>query len=876
MDAPAPVLNPPATPQASGPVLSGLDGSVTCVEWIADHAWLLPLFLGTVAVVTELVLRRLAGRASQERMALDLIPARHFDPSPEQILRRGIELTRASTSMPWWAPRRSKAVRIRLRADGANPFLYRVEGPAGAERLLTTTPFGPHVKVTKAAPLDNRKRRHEVRAEFLLRGNPVATLRDVPLEPDPLQPLVDAVADLRAQIGDLAEICIDLQRAPKTALKARRWQLLDTAQRRERTEATRLTRWMHRDHQRLEDSWLFQFSQLLTPDGRRARQGSRMVMTPPAVRVDPAKALGKLAEDSHLVRVQILVRCASDTEGRAEAHLARIQAGLDVFGGSARLAIRGWRIGPWRLGADRFPHRKQFDRRWTTGQCQPPAANWVQLTELLGLLKPPTVHCLLPLLPIELPDFKLGDPSLLLQGWYQSPDGRHRLVATHTDETLFEVGVGKAGGGKTERALVQAVGYAHAGGGFLFADPHRDSWQRAAPYLAHDHLMGRIARIDLKATGPDSLISSWNLIGMHHGRARHEVVEDTVDAFATAFAWDDASAPRAIAIFTEALTVLTAVNELACRAGRPHDQATIFHVRTLLTDPGFRTSALAAVRDHLDEESMAWWQTAFPTFATDSFNILINPLARLAANPVTRAFLGQGHGIYNIRAAMDHRMIVWVCTAGNGPTDKLLVALLARDLLRAGRSRTDLPEALRVLFRVYLDELITLTGTAADSIAAMFEDLRKFKVQIHGMTQLLSRLPTSVRQSLLQNASTLSTTTGSRAAVSAITEEWGDQPSATHVANLDRYDHYAQFTVDGRRVGPVLLHGPLLDEVFADLYEPRQLRALEAAADKTAGVRPLSELTTCAATQQQRVQTFLLEHAPAATVTLAKSTKEFQ
>ncbi|WP_329468523.1 ATP/GTP-binding protein [Streptomyces sp. NBC_01431] len=878
MDAHAAVLTPPPTPTptAAGPVLGTLQQLVDCVEWITDHAWLLLLVLVTAAVAGEHVVRRLATRASQERMALDLAPARHFDPSAEEILRRGIELTRASTSMPWWVPRRAKAVRIRLRADGASPLLYRVEGPAGAERLLSTTPFGPHVKVTKAAPLADKQRKHEVRAEFILRGNPVATLRDVPLDPDPLQPLVDAVADLRAHLRDLAELCIDLQRAPKMVLKARRWQLLDAARRSERGEATRLTRWMHRDHQRLEDSWLFQFSQILTPDGRRSREGGRMVMTPPPVRVDTAKAFGKLAEDSHLVRVQILVRCASDTTGRAEAHLARIQAAMDVFGGSARFAIRGWQIGPWRLGADRFPHRKRFDRRWSTGQCQPPSANWVQLTELLGLLKPPTVHCRIPLLPADLPSFAFNDPSLLLQGWYQSPDGRRRLVATHAAETLFEVAVGKAGGGKTERALAQAIALAHAGSGLLFVDPHRDSWKRGAPYLAHDHIMSRIARIDLKATGPDSLISSWNLIGMHHGRARHEVVEDTVDAFASAFAWDDTNAPRAIAIFTQALTILTAINELACRAQRPHDQATIFHVRALLTDTDFRTRALGALHDHLDEESRAWWQTVFPTLPTDSFNILLNPLTRLAANPVTRAFLGQGHGVYNIRAAMDAQMIVWVCTDGNGPTDKLLIALLARDLLRAGRSRTDLPEHQRVAFRVYLDELITLTGTAAESIAAMFEDLRKFRVHIHGMTQILARLPLSVRQSLLQNASTLSTTTGSRAAVSAITEEWGDRPSPAHVANLDRYDHYAQFTVDGRRIGPVLLHGPLLDVVFEDLRESGNVPALEAAADRTAGALPLSELTDRAAAQQQRVQTFLLEHAPAAPVPLTKSNKEYR
>jgi hypothetical protein len=128
--------------------------------------------------------------------------------------------------------------------------------------------------------------------------------------------------------------------------------------------------------------------------------------------------------------------------------------------------------------------------------------NWVRLSELTGLLKPPTVHCRLPLLVTDLPTFQHGDPELLLQGIYRAPDGRRRLVATYAKETLFEVGVGKAGGGKTERALAQAIGWAHAGSGLMFLDPHRDSWPRTVPFLAHEHLMGRIALIDLNAGVP--------------------------------------------------------------------------------------------------------------------------------------------------------------------------------------------------------------------------------------------------------------------------------------------------------------------------------------------------------------------------------------
>ncbi|WP_409055058.1 ATP/GTP-binding protein [Streptomyces sp. SYP-A7185] len=847
--------------------------------WLAGHWYLLAVLLAAAGIGGECLVRHLAATASQERMALELTPAAHFDPGHEEIFRRGVELTRASTSLPWWAPRRSKAVRIRLRSDGRAPFSYRLEGPAGAERLLTTTPFGPSVRVAKATILRDTPRPHEVRAEFLLRGNPVASLREVPLQPDPLQPLVDAVADLRADLGELAEICIDLQRAPKWALRARRWKLMQQARRSERRQAQRTTRWMNRHG---DDSFLGQLQQLLTPGGGGPAQLGRrgMVMTAPPERVDREATLGKLAQDAHLVRVQILVRCASTIEGRAQARLARIQAALDVFGGPARWAMRGVRIGPWRLGADRWPHRGRFDLRWRTGQCLPPAVNWLGLEELLGLLKPPTIWCRVPLLPVDLPTFEHGNADLLLQGWYRQPDGRRRLVATRAEQTLFELGVGKAGGGKTERAAAQAVGYAHAGGGLLFIDPHHDSWHRVAPFLAHQPIMDRIARIDLRAPGRGSnpLISTWNPIGMQHqGQAAHEVVEDVVDAFATAFGWDDATAPRAIAIFTQALTVLTAINELACQSGRGQDQATLFHLRPLLTDPSFCHSALAATEAVLDADSHAWWHTTFPTFPPDAFNVLLNPLTRLAANPVTRAFLGQPQGAYNIRAAMDRRMIVWISTAGNGPTDRLLTALINRDLLRAGRSRTDTPAHQRVPFRGYLDELTTLTSSGADSIASMFEDFRKYKIRLHALTQLLARLPAPVRQSLVQNASTLSTTRGSRAAISPVIEEWGERPSAAQVAGLDQYDHYSSFTVQGRPIGPVLIHGPHLEEVFAEQYRPGQVAALEQAAHRNAQARPLNQLTALATNQLQRVQDFLHNQATAHTRPIALTkTRDYQ
>lgn len=47
-------------------------------------------------------------------------------------------------------------------------------------------------------------------------------------------------------------------------------------------------------------------------------------MPPVPRRVEPAEALGKLADDNHLIRVQLLVMCASNMKCRAQARLAQL------------------------------------------------------------------------------------------------------------------------------------------------------------------------------------------------------------------------------------------------------------------------------------------------------------------------------------------------------------------------------------------------------------------------------------------------------------------------------------------------------------------------------------------------------------------------
>ncbi|MFI7008861.1 ATP/GTP-binding protein [Streptomyces sp. NPDC050145] len=852
MDTPAPghLMNPLALPGLYDVVL----GLGHAAEWLLGH-WYLALILILAAwMAWEAVVRRLAQRASLERCTLTMTPAPYFDPDAEHILRQGITLLHAANALPWWAPKRCRAVRIRMRSDEHHPLAYQLEGPAPAAKYLRTSPYGEAVTIAppdpKAPPADDR-RDFVVRGELILRGNPVTGLREVPLSPDPLQPIVDAVSALKTDLGDLVEICVDVQSAPRLPLRLQQTRMLQRRRSQEQREAAAALHHTQREAAAGLDS-------LRAVVGGQQHQAPQVVV-PSARRIDRDDALGRLATGTDLARVQILIRCASDDEGRARALLAQTSAAFKVFGHDARWAPRGLRLLGWFWGADRWPFLKRWEQRWASGQCAPGHTNLANLTELAGLLKPPTAHCRLPLLAAQLPTFDVEHiDELVLQGSVLEADGSRRMVATREEETVFEIGLGKTGAGKTERALAQAIMVAHAGGGLLYVDPHRDSWDRAARYLAHPDIIKRIQVIDLNPAGDSQPVGAWNLLDMSRGRARHTVVASVVDGLSAGMNWDDSSAPRALTILTACVQVLAAVNERACDAKKPRAQATIFHIRALLTDPDFRREALTAVRDLLSEDTAAWWDTVFPTLSVDAFGILLNPLARLADNPTYHAFLGQPISRFDLRAAMDRRRIIWVCTAGNGPTDRLVSSLIAHELLRAGRSRRDTPRDQRAPFRAYLDELITIAGTAPDAVAAMFEDLRKSGVRVHGMSQSLTRLPQAVRDALLQNSSTLSTTTGSRKVISVMTEEWGERPSADQVAALPHYQHYARFTIGGRHVGPVRIHGIHLDDDLKALARPRKdVADLVAAAHKASGGAPLEKQVKHAAGQLRRVRTQL-------------------
>jgi hypothetical protein len=869
--------------QAAGVWLSDAAG------WIGDNGALVFLCTAPVAIAAAIVHRRLEQKALAERTRFVLTPSRRFNPSAEDILRQAALVLRASDKAPWWS-RRAGRVRVRLRADGNTALEYSLEGHSDAATLLAESRFH-EVSVAPAGPADDpyaaqvaqereqrkaakgqkiakpaarqgkkgkgakaeageKEKLHVVRAEFVLHGRPSAALREVPLEPDPLQPLLDAVADVQSEFGELAEVVLDLQPVPRWQLRLRRWQLMHEAREKGRAAARKAAGHAAADAAEAQDSWRYQLATLF--ESGSARRGPFMPAPRPQP-VEAAKVLGRLDTSHGLVRIQVLVRCVSTKEGRAAQNLSKLTAAMDVFGEGSRLGQDAGRFLWLTWGANSWHRRSSFDQRWASGKVAPTKQNWLNIIELQGLLKPATMHARVPVLASELPTYKKGE-ALVPAGYLDRADGESRLVATKAKETLFTVSVGRAGFGKTELAKVRALALALAGEGLLFLDPHGDTWRDVAPYLAHLDLAGRVVRIDLaRAEAPGARMPAWNMLGMDRQRNAARVTSAAVDALATALSWTDAAAPRAITILTKACEALVSFNQAAVDAARPDAQATLLQVRTLLTDKQVRE----AVLEFLSAEQRRWWETVFNSYQTDVLGPVTNPLERLAANPVTRAFLGSPVGAYDIRRAMDDGKIVWLCLEGTGPSDRLLASMIMQDILRAGLSRRDTPEEQRRPYNVFADELISLDTAGGTTFAEIVEQLRKFAVRMHVMVQHLDRISAPTQRSLMQNSSALSTTAGALAAIRLVADEWHGEVDPAAIADLRKYEHYMQVTVDGKKVGPLKVRGPQVEVVFKDYLSTDRVEQLTTMADDAAEARSVEQLLAAAVGQEAVIRAYL-------------------
>ncbi|MBV7652642.1 ATP/GTP-binding protein [Streptomyces albidoflavus] len=684
------------------------------------------------------------------------------------------------------------------------------------------------VPLDKQAPAPTRARYVE-RAELTLGLPDRKPLAALGLAPDPLQQLAAAFASVRTESGERADVVLDLVPVRERHLARRRRRLLARSRRRGPSAyGERLTGGLGTGGVwgTVAAAW----------NGGASHRGRERLprMT------DLRDGLGKLDPAAGAVfAVQILLRTEA---AHPQAALARMHQLLAVFAttsGENYLKPRRPRT-PWSIA--------HFDRRFASGEFAPRRRQWLTVPELAGFLKPPTAKChasgvvrsggLVPPAPADLPIYT-GQPDLVPLGAVTYADGRERIGAARIQDLLFGLQLGKSGHGKTEAALVQCLAMAHAGHGTWFLDPHGEAWARAKPYLAHPHITSRLWEIDLAKSAPDQLVASWNPLSMERPTsAVKDIVRSLTEGIAAAQDWGD-HAPRARTILARTTQALALLNQQAVQDGNPDAQATLFQIRSWLTDETWREQLLP----RLPKRVRDYWTNTFPRLASDAVPTVTYAIDRLDTSPALQAFFGSPRSAYDVRTAMDSGRVVFVCPSGS-EADALVSCLLIHDLHRAGLSRQDTPRPGRRTFWAWGDELTALDSSSKGFLAAIAEQLRKYEVRFIGMTQMALRLSAITRQALLQNQSLLSTCAADYDEAAFVARRWNGHVTPETITELPKYHYVMAINLNGRPTRPFRVRGLPVEDLFAHYDNPDGIPDLDEAIDTNLLRRPVADILT--------------------------------
>jgi hypothetical protein len=763
-------------------------------------ASLIPLAILATATASAPATQRLlqTRRTLASRRAVAVVPADGFAPRPETVAALAAALAQSGHRIGSWTDRRASAVRVRLTNDAAGRLAYLVEVPERElPRLRNALRPYEGVEIRDAGEVlavdgggSGEGEAKVVRAEMVLARPSFEPLARPALEPDPLTPFAAALAGVRRDRGEVAEVCVDL-------LPATGWR------------GARLRRRMRRQARRKGVDPGAAFGEMLGGPGQPSRRSD------PVDLLD-RRMLGrglesKLREGAVLFEAQVLIRVTAREKGRARMILTGLRDAFATTADRNHLRVRGIPLlGTGFLGSDLPGRRRSFDRRLESGLFRPARMSVLTAAEVAGFLKPPTRECrvadvvrsgaLLSPTP-ALEEFTPVRGDLMPVGRVSGEDGE-RLVGVRTDDTFFTYISGRSRYGKTEAAIAMFAHLVRSGHGGLFLDPHGDALERARPYLTDERLARRVVQIDLGPGGPDSQ-PAWNLLGMR-GVDPEARVDAIVAAFSAAVGWGEQST-RAINLTTQAASALAAIAE----AVPPKVAPTVFQIPTLLTDDAWRAAVLPFLPGGLQQ----FWRERFPLLSPEAVTPVTNLVDRLRSSRATTALLGQSEGTFSVREAMDEGLIVLACPGSGGPRERLVAGLLAFDLLHAARSRAGVDPEKRRRFVAVFDEVQSYDG---ESLAALLEQSAKFGLRAIFLNQDPERLRPATLAALTTNRSHLLTTALNSRSAALVARELGGDVEPAALTRLRRFRFVAQVTDRGELSGPFALGGVRVEDVLGE------------------------------------------------------------
>jgi hypothetical protein len=351
----------------------------------------------------------------------------------------------------------------------------------------------------------------------------------------------------------------------------------------------------------------------------------------------------------------------------------------------------------------------------------------------------PAVHPAVPVLP---PVYDAPIPDTLNLGWYYS-ETYHQLQMAKiplADRTTHMYVTGASGVGKTKFLEFLIQQDITLGNGFCIISPHEDLVEDTLGFLAchyqetqDETIFDRVIIVD--PTDPVSTVG-FNVLEIPPGVAPIEQAQELIMVFKRI--WASSWGPRMEELMRNALISLSLAG------------LTLGHLSEFLTSQPFRSQVMAKVNHPIAKPYFERFDAMSRAAQLQWTEPVTNKVNAFLSDERISQMLSVPKSSFNLREVMDQQKILLIKLNKGKLRESadLLGSLFMAKLQMAAFSRTDIPEAARVPFYLYLDEF---QHFASESFAVVLSEARKYSLSLILAHQTLEQIPTDLRSIILGN-----------------------------------------------------------------------------------------------------------------------------
>lgn len=345
--------------------------------------------------------------------------------------------------------------------------------------------------------------------------------------------------------------------------------------------------------------------------------------------------------------------------------------------------------------------------------------------------------------------------------------------------------IGKTGMGKTtlmENMVIQDIRNGH---GVAFIDPHGDSIQRILDSIPSNRVN------DVIYFNPADLEHpvAFNILEAVDIKYKHLVASGLMGVFTKI--WANLWSARMEYILNN--TILALLDS-------PGN--TLLGITRMYVDKKYRKKIVDNVKDPMVR---AFWVDEFANYnekyRTEAIAPIQNKVGQFLSSGIIRNIVGQPKSTIDLREVMDkQKILIMDLSKGRVGEDNsaLLGAMIVTKLQLAAMSRTDIPEAERKDFYLYVDEF---QNFATDSFATILSEARKYRLNLivghQYIGQLVQERNTKVRDAIFGNVGTIVVFRVGAEDAEFLVKEFEPIFTEIDIVNLPKYQVLLKLMING-------------------------------------------------------------------------------